>query len=250
MHHRLVSQPSLMARDRDAEFLEQPIENHILSPVEAASLILMRETPGSAPEILIVQRSTAMVFAAGAYVFPGGRVDPEDREAGAVMMPLLDPADAAARVAALRETLEETGIAVPDEADRLVPFARWLPPPTEKVKRRFDTRFYLARAVPAEALLEPVADGTETSHAFWATANEVLERCLKGDGRAIFPTRRMLERLAQFDTFEEARAQAERLPQQIISPWIEVHADGKRLCIPDNAGYPITNELLETAFRY
>ncbi len=229
----------------------------------AASLILMRDRRTSAPELLIVQRSAGLAFAAGAYVFPGGRVDPGDHASAARLCSHLEPEEGAARLAAVRETWEETSVAVglhpapaPGEpvlqapgirfdAAALIPFARWLP--QEVVVRRFDTRFYLAEAT-GDA--EPVADGVETAHAFWATATDVLERCLTGQGRAIFPTRRLLERLARFPSFAQARAEAERLPQQIITPWIEQRADGAWLRIPADAGYPVTEERIETATRY
>lgn len=217
-----------------------------MTPIDAASLILMREHTGKEPEFLVVRRETSLAFAAGAYVFPGGRLDPEDHEAGRVRLAHLDPVDAAARVAAIRETAEETGIVVETDPADLVPFARWLPV-HEEVVRRFDTRFYLART---DRDVEPVADGVESSHAFWASAEAILDRCARGDGRAIFPTRRLLERLAGFASFAEARAQAERLPDRIISPWVERREGQDWLCIPDDAGYPVTGEPIATAFRY
>src|SRR5688500_78067 len=76
--------------------------------VPAATLVLMRERAGAPPELLMMERTGHMAFAAGALVFPGGRIDREDREAAAAF-PGLD--DAAARIAAVRETIEETGIA-------------------------------------------------------------------------------------------------------------------------------------------
>ena len=209
----------------------------------AASLILMRDRAPGVPEILMVRRGDTLVFAAGAYVFPGGRVDPADV---AVAGTGLDREDRAARIAAVRETAEETGIADAAHIGDLVPFARWLPPTA--APRRFDTRFYLALARDDAA--DPVADGIESSAAFWATAQGVLDACAAGTGRAIFPTRRLLERLAQFASFAEARDHAKRLPERIISPWTETRADGDWLCIPDDAGYPVTAERLDGAMRY
>jgi 8-oxo-dGTP pyrophosphatase MutT (NUDIX family) len=209
---------------------------------EAASLILLHDRPGRAPDILFVQRGASLSFAAGAYVFPGGRVDPEDVAASAgSSLP-----DGAARIAALRETREETGIVAAVDPAHLIPFARWLPN-HEAVTRRFDTRFYLASTRDRSA---PVADGTETSHAFWATAAELLDRCRAGDGRAIFPTRRLLERLARFGSYAEACAEAARLPDRIISPWVEQRDGEAWLCIPDDAGYPVTAEPVVSAMRY
>ncbi len=212
--------------------------------LSASSLILMRDRLGAAPEILFVRRSDALAFAPGAYVFPGGRIDPADR-ASAEDRATTDVDDMAARIAAVRETGEETGIVDAADPADLTLFARWLPPAS--APRRFDTRFYLA---PARAdAAEPTADGTESSAAFWATAQDVLEECSAGRGRIIFPTRRLLERLAQFDRFAQARDQALGLPERTIAPWIEERADGAWLCIPADAGYPVTEERMASASR-
>lgn len=238
----------------------------------AACLILMRDRAGAPPEMLIVRRGAALAFAGGAYAFPGGRVDEADRLAG-TRLAIGDADDAAARVAAIRETIEETGIwaavdplpADPPQhraaglsrwldnanarilPEHLTPFARWLP--AGDAPRRFDTRFYLADAglVPKQS---PVADGTETESAFWASAADVLASADRGDGRVIYPTRRILERLARFASLGDARAEAETMPPRIITPWIEEHPDGRWMCIPTDAGYPICREALETASRH
>ena len=76
--------------------------------IPAATLVLMREAAGGPPELLVTERTGRMAFAAGALVFPGGRIDPDDHETAAgFALP-----DAAARIAAIRETIEETGLAI------------------------------------------------------------------------------------------------------------------------------------------
>ncbi|MET0309602.1 MAG: NUDIX hydrolase [Sphingomonas sp.] len=241
--------------------------------IPAATVIVMRESAGGPPELLMVERARAMTFAGGALVFPGGRIDPGDRALAALHPG--DPDDIAARIAAVRETLEEAGVAVGldvaadaipalkrrvyageplgaliDEAggklrlDVLVPFARWLP---HNVPHRvFDTRFYLARA-PEGAM--PVVDGNENVRVFWATARAVLDAADAGEAVIIFPTRRNLERLARFDSFEDAVADAARYPIRAVTPWIETRADAQYLCIPDDLGYPVTEERLDRALR-
>lgn len=239
--------------------------------IPAATVIVMREG-GGAPELLIVERAQAMSFAGGALVFPGGRVDPGD-----VALAELLPGDAeenAARIAAVRETLEEAGVAIGlDPAgglpalrqrlhagepigallveagaalalDALVPFARWLP---SGVRHKvFDTRFYLARA-PRDA--EPRVDGNENVRAFWASARAVLEAADRGEAHIIFPTRRNLERLALFASFDDAVADARARPVRTVTPWIESREDGQHLCIPDDLGYPVTSQPLAQAIR-
>jgi 8-oxo-dGTP pyrophosphatase MutT (NUDIX family) len=235
----------------------------------------MRRAREGPPEIVIMERTGTMAFAAGALVFPGGRIDPADHHAAAV---LGGGRDAAAKVAAIRETIEETGLvpairpaASPEVAralrdgiaagqalpallsrnglsldlNALTPFARWCP--NFRETRRFDTLFFLAEA-PADAPEPEVAKG-EGSRAFWASAADVLREVDAGRAHVIFPTRRNLERLALFASIEEARADAARHPVRKITPWVE-ERDGQRLvCIPEDAGYPVTSEPLETARR-
>lgn len=240
--------------------------------IPAATLIVLRESAG-APEVLMVERAKAMAFAGGALVFPGGRVDPGDRALASGWAG--DPDDSAGRIAAVRETLEEAGVAVAIsldpgaipalrrrvyagepfgallaeaggalDVDMLVPFARWLP---QGVSHKvFDTRFYLARA-PENA--EPVVDGNENVRVFWASAQAVLDAADRGHATIIFPTRRNLERLATFASFGDAIAHAAAHPVQTIIPWIETRDDGEHLCIPENAGYPVTSQRLDEAVR-
>ncbi len=83
--------------------------------IPAATLVIFRNCPdGGAPQLLMVQRSKEMRFAGGAAVFPGGRVDEADRELADAHGAADDEArdELAARIAAVRETLEETGLAV------------------------------------------------------------------------------------------------------------------------------------------
>jgi 8-oxo-dGTP pyrophosphatase MutT (NUDIX family) len=243
-------------------------------PIPAATLILMRAAAaGGAPDILFLERAKTMAFAAGALVFPGGRIDPEDREAAAALAPHLP--DAAARIAAVRETIEETGIApalpagtqvrplreglargeafqtllarhgLRIDLEAMTPFARWCP--NFREARRFDTIFYLADA--PEGAAAPRADAAEAVHSFWAPAAQVLADVAAGRAHAIFPTRRNLERLARFASIEEARADAARHPVEKITPWVEKR-DGRRfVCIPEGIGYPVTSEPYETARR-
>lgn len=243
-------------------------------PIPAATLVLMRERPDGPPELLITERTGRMAFAAGALVFPGGRIDAADER----MAEGHDLPDAAARIAAIRETIEETGLApglspAPDAAGiaalrdgimgdqsfaallaaqgaaldlgALTPFARWCP--NFRETRRFDTLFFLAEA-PAGAGAPMVAEA-EAVRAFWASAAEVLAEVDAGKAHVIFPTRRNLERLARFASIAEAYADAARHPVTKITPWVEDREGVPFLRIPDGIGYPVTAERLETARR-
>src|SRR3546814_19912781 len=53
--------------------------------IPAATLVIMRPAPRAGPdELLMVKRATTMAFAAGAVVFPGGRIDPAEAPASVV----------------------------------------------------------------------------------------------------------------------------------------------------------------------
>lgn len=242
--------------------------------IPAATIVLFRDSPNGPPDLLMVERAPTMAFAGGAMVFPGGRIDPGDdalaRARGA------DMPDAAARIAAIRETLEEAGIAVgldpapsPIDAqamrqalhdgepigavlgDRridlgtLVPFARWLP--AHANMRIFDTLFYIAALPPGSP--DPVVDATENVAVCWTTAADMLKAADRGDAQIIYPTRRNLERLAQFASFAEAVEHAHAHPVRTITPFSEERAGGMHLCIPEGLGYPVTSELMTAARR-
>ena len=240
--------------------------------IPAATLIVVRDGASGAPELLMVERAQGMSFAAGALVFPGGRIDPADRE----LAHSLDVE--AAAVAAVRETVEETavpaGVApVPSETaaiqlqhelvrDRpfaellkagglrldpgeLTPFARWVP--RFHAIRRFDTLFFVARCPPGK--WEPVVVPGECSGAEWMPAAQALERERRGEARLIFPTRRTLERLAQHSSFEEIRDDALAHPIEPISPWVEEQDGEKFITIPPHLGFPVTQEWLDGLWR-
>ncbi|MFD1612218.1 NUDIX domain-containing protein [Sphingomonas tabacisoli] len=216
----------------------------MIEAIPAATLILFREHGDGPPELLITQRAAGMAFAGGALVFPGGRIDPEDR-VRAAEHPELDLEEAAARIAALRETVEEVGFDFGLGIHDLTPFARWLP--KHRQARNFDTRFYIA-PVAADAP-DPRADGGETVRAFWCSAREVLAMCDRGEAEIIFPTRRNLERLAQFNSFAEALEHAIAHPVVTITPFAEEREDGPWLCIPEGLGYPVTAEKWTSVMR-
>ena len=238
--------------------------------IPAATLIVVRERNCGLPELLMVERAVGMAFAAGAWVFPGGRIDEADRRLGETTG--ID----AAIVAAIRETIEETAVPVgvnptPDAAKALslqdelvadtpfgdlldglnldtgalIPFAQWVP--KFHAVRRFDTLFYVSLCPEGE--WEPHIIEGECAAAAWLTAAEVLERDQRGEARLIFPTRRNLERLAQHSSFDAIRADALSHPIEPVTPWVE-ERDGERfITIPSHLGYPVTQEKLDGLWR-
>lgn len=249
--------------------------------VPAATLILLRGGHDrDEAEVLMVRRAGHMVFAPGALAFPGGRVEADDCHVASALAHGLEPEDAAARIAVIRETLEEAGVAVgfivSPVADRLsalrarmhegelfgallaefgvtldldaiVPFARWCPPAREKLTRRFDTRFYVA--VGGDGLGEGAVDGTENDELRWDSPRRLLAACEAGTAHAIFPTLRNLERLALCASPADVLAVARRYPIELIEPWVEPRDGVPHLCIPEHLGYPVTAVPLDLASR-
>jgi 8-oxo-dGTP pyrophosphatase MutT (NUDIX family) len=250
-------------------------EDDIPPATPAATLVLFRDLADGPPELLMVERSKGMRFAGGAVVFPGGRVDDDDHHLGA-RFAHLELEEAAARIAAIRETIEESLIpvglvgSVSDDwlgharthlhahkpfsellsqtsldldLDALIPFARWRPKHREA--RVFDTRFYVARA--PDDLPAPIVDDTENVRTFWASASQVIDMAAEEKVKVIFPTMRNLERLALYGSYDEALAHIATIDMQMISPFMEERHDGQYLCIPDDQGYPVTSENLTRA---
>lgn len=80
----------------------------------ASTVLLLREAAGGM-EIFMVQRNRQIEFSSGALVFPGGSMDPNDREVAAdpalvVDRGGLDADTIAIRIGGIRETFEESGI--------------------------------------------------------------------------------------------------------------------------------------------
>jgi 8-oxo-dGTP pyrophosphatase MutT (NUDIX family) len=257
-----------------------PVTGEILPmATPAATMVIFRNNPkGGAPLILMVERVKSMAFAAGAVVFPGGKVDAADFEYADHFDHGLDRSEAAARLAVIRETIEEVGLALGLDGvleptncaeartmlhdgaslhivcqrygwnprlELLVPWSRWRPPNIES--RVFDTRFYLIDA--KDTAVAATVDNTENQALFWDTAQGVLDRLDRSEVKAIFPTKRNLERLAQFDSFNATAAHAAEFPVKLLLTYVEERDGIKHICVPDGFGYPITAEAMTTALR-
>lgn len=124
----------------------------------SATVVLLRKALEGF-EVLLMQRANELAFHGGAWVFPGGRVDPCDSVDA-------DPLRCAMRAAA-RETREEAGLTI--EPSSLVPFSHWTTP--EGRTRRFATWFFAAEV---DAQDRVVIDGSEMRDHRWLRAEEAL----------------------------------------------------------------------------
>lgn len=82
-------------------------------PLPSATILLVRDGPGGL-ELFMVQRHHQVDFATGAMVFPGGKLEPGDRDPSlrerAPAAAGLSDAELAVRAAAIRETFEEARV--------------------------------------------------------------------------------------------------------------------------------------------
>ncbi len=197
---------------------------------QAATVLLMRDTPAG-PEVLMTRRSATASFAPGAYVFPGGGIDPADAQSHslAARRPTQGDLHLTQAIAAIRESFEELGVLLARHADgrnathaditamdRQAPFAdqcrtrgltlaadgvfvlaHWI---TDRdLPRRFDVPFLVARMPEGQ---EPVADEAEQFEPVWVRPALALERHEAGSFFMIFPTIRTLQRLVNFDSVQ------------------------------------------------
>ncbi|QQN75800.1 NUDIX domain-containing protein [Croceicoccus sp. YJ47] len=234
--------------------------------IPAATLMVFRRRD-DALEILMVKRARKLRFAGGAMVFPGGRIDPGDRALAHDMLPDIPAGWAAAQVAAIRETLEETGLLVglaqqvtrtdalrararlletgdfrallrgegwTFDREAITPFARWCPP--DGTSRVFDTRFFIADIGTGAVAVS--ADGTESDSLLWATADALLAQHERGDIALVHPTIRNLERVAPFPDYAAIAAHARTIPPRIIRPVVGETDGAEYITVPPGFGYP------------
>lgn len=231
-------------------------------PLPAATVVVARACPDDTFEVFLVRRHGKSGFMAGAHVFPGGKIDEDDRRFGDEVDPFA--------IGAIRETFEETGVLLarpesglplsstgpieavsarltsgepfshalgragllPDLA-ALIPIAWWITPAQEP--RRFDTRFFFA-LVPAVQRHRAMADGVEVEDGVWLSPLAALERYRDGALRLAPPTLVTLEELAELPLSRVAR---HPWPLAPVEPAI-TEVDGRLvLALPGDPLHPV-----------
>jgi len=204
--------------------------------IPAATVVLLRDGPEGI-ETLMLHRTSKVAFG-GMWVFPGGKVDDGDRRDH-------DPddpeAEAAARRAASRESVEECGLLV--EPDELVPFAHWTPPAI--TPRRYATWFFLARAADGEI----VVDGGEIHDHRWLAPSAVLASRDAGEVDLAPPTWVTLHDLSTHATVDAALAAAAAQPTlpHYVTHWHVLDEGGAVALWHGDAGYEAVDHELPGA---
>jgi len=190
-------------------------------PRHAASLLLVRETPGG-PAVLMGQRGAGHRFMPNRLVFPGGAVDEADfsAPAAAALRPEValrleaaaEPALARALAAAVaREFFEETGLTLgtPPRLDVLDYLCRAVTPPVSPM--RFDARFFVADAAAAAGTL---AGSGELEDLRFIPVEEALALDLANVTRGV-----LQQLLSWLALSPAARAARTRTPLRIEGQW-------------------------------
>lgn len=253
------------------------------APREAATLVVARDVNQGARdadpgiEIFCVERNKSSRFLGGAIVFPGGRVEDSDCEDSWADL-VNDPASAlrAFAIAACRETLEEAALLladkpVTDDAVRalrasptpdalrsflreagahldvrgLVPLARWVTPKVES--RRFDTRFFIARAPEGQT---GAHDKSETTASFWDSPAQLLARFEKSEIQLAPPTHRTLMQLALCTTVTQAMDMARAASLEPICPELVQQGDTMALTLPGDPAHSVRAKAVTGPSRY
>jgi len=229
-------------------------------PLAAATVMVLRDGPQGL-EVLMIQRHHNSDVLGGAHVFPGGKLDAQDSQLnGLVPDRPLDwfqarlaepetPADLALalHLAALRETLEESGLLIgqtvqadqlqqarqqlgekqgftsvlnnlglPLRTQGLAPWSRWVTPRMPSVMtKRFDTRFFVAIAPPEQLALHDNFEATET---VWLNPRQGLHDYWEGRIGLAPPQIMSLSQLARFENAASALAYAEKSRPVLTQP--------------------------------
>lgn len=215
------------------------------APRLSATVLIVRNGP-SVPEVLMVKRHYQIDFAAGALVFPGGKATQEDSssEWDAYTDGDFGPVQQDARIAAVREAFEESGILLarpqgqrgtnqplvgPDVAEKLDPFRAAV----DRGEQSFlelirdndlvlalDSLVHFGHWITPDMMpkrfdthfyLAPAPpdqiaahDGRETTDSVWIGAQAALDAEEAGEAIIIFPTRMNLKKLATAKSLEDA----------------------------------------------
>ena len=191
--------------------------------LQAATVILVRDGADGL-ETLMLRRNSKLDFAGGMWVFPGGRVDPGDRLD-------LDESDdlGAARRAAVREALEETGLTIAEEA--LVAFSHWTPP--DVAIKRFLTWFFVACAPEGDVAI----DLGEIHEQAWMRPADAMRRRNALEIELLPPTWVTLERLASYRDVAGALADSRGRTPERFATRIASTPGGSMTLWEGDAGY-------------
>jgi 8-oxo-dGTP pyrophosphatase MutT (NUDIX family) len=254
------------------------------TPLPAATILLVRDAPDGL-EVFMVKRHHQVDFVSGALVFPGGKVDRTDREAG-----LSDLTDGGAGwseemralgACAIREAFEESGILLARDAasaqfigaERLASLEHYRPQldsheiglaqmlRTEGLRLALDQLTAFAHWITPEHMPKrfdtiffiapsPVGhagrhDGRESVDSVWIAPQRAIDD--RKSWNVVFPTKLNLMKLGASRNVAEAVDAARAGTPLTVTPWVEQSPEGAILRIREDAGYAQTSVKLKEA---
>ena len=193
-----------------------------IAAIPAATVVLLRDGE-TGVEVLMLRKNSKITFG-GMWVFPGGKIDAADHQHA------VDD-DHAARIAAARETLEETGLTVQPEAFEW--FAHWTPPPGPQ--KRFATWFFAAQIQDSNDVV--IDDGEIKDHA-WIRPDAALAQHAAGEIDLVPPTWVTLYHLTKYAPSSAVLEHFRSNDAKVYSTRVAKDADGRRVAMwHGDAGY-------------
>lgn len=255
-------------------------------PIKPASTLLLlkevlnealQEEMGNAFEVFMVVRHHEIDVAAGAVVFPGGKVEAQDSTEGILQKSankILSPELIPFAIAAIREVFEETGILFARKIDSSEVISAKQLAPLEHYREKlvqeivtFETMLNTEQLVLATDLLLHYAhwitpnmapkrfdthffiaktphdqialhDGQEAVDSVWISPKQLLKEAQEGKWKVVFPTKMNVEKLARFNNYPALENYLIKNKPLCVQPEFVDLEDGKFLCIPQEADYP------------
>lgn len=193
----------------------------------AATIMLARDT-SEGIEVLLLKRNKALKFAAGLWVFPGGKIELDEIERG-------KDAIEAAELAAVRETKEEANVNI--DIDSLLLFSHWTTPAVEP--RRYATWFFFADVSGQDLTVQ--VDDSEIKKHLWIHPQKALDKVQAGELAMMPPTYISLQRIRKCQSVAAATQLLSEIEPIYIIPVLQLK-DGKMVCMYEgDAGFATGN---------
>ncbi len=201
--------------------------------IPSATTVLLRDTERGV-ETLLLQKNAKITFG-GSWVFPGGRIDDEDRKA--VKDKGVTEVDyETERLAAVRECAEETSILINPE--QLIPYSRWFTPVIRP--KRFSALFFIYDATSINQSI--TIDHGEIVDEKWFSLKEVLK--LHNDKQLVLagPAFVTLQTFMNFPNVEAIKLSASQSPLLEFVPRIQLGPEGAISVYHGDDGYSLLND--------
>ncbi|HEX3597340.1 MAG TPA: NUDIX hydrolase [Polyangiaceae bacterium] len=192
-------------------------------PIPSATVVILRDGDAGV-EVLMLKRNVDLSFHGGAWVFPGGRIDPIDHT-HAAREALVE----AARHAAVREASEEAGVSLDPAA--LYLFARWVTP--EALPKRFATWFFVCEFQKSQVVI----DGGEVVDHRWIAPQAALDAQARGEIDLPAPTYVTLLDIAPHPTARAAVQSLGARPLTVYNPRMRQVEDGVCTLYEEDVAY-------------